>query len=54
MNFAEKLGVLQEFAIASMNEPHRFYLIQSLAEHAEDEEMTADFLEWLRGVIAAS
>ncbi|MCL2445653.1 MAG: hypothetical protein FWD06_02665 [Oscillospiraceae bacterium] len=54
MNFAQKLDMLQEFAIACKNEPHKLHLIQRLAEHAEDSEMTADFLEWLRKMIVAS
>jgi len=52
MNFSEKLDTLLELAIACSNEPHKFYLIQLLAEHAEDSEMTVDFLRWLKVTIA--
>jgi len=34
-------------------EPHKLYLIGLLAEHAEEEEMTAEFLEWVKGILKA-
>ena len=54
MNFAQKLDMLHEFAVACKHEPHKLYLIQRLAEHAEDSEMTAGFLEWMEKKIVAS
>jgi hypothetical protein len=33
---------------------NELYLIGLLAEHAEEAEMTAEFLEWVRNVLSGS
>jgi hypothetical protein len=33
-------------AKGSVNDPHKLYLIEMLTEHAEEEEMTKEFLKW--------
>jgi len=51
MKLSSKLDALQELAREHAGEPHKVYLIGLLAEHAQDEEMTAAFLEWVRSVL---
>jgi hypothetical protein len=48
-----ELDALQELAREHAGEPHKAYLIGLLAEHAEDEEMTVAFLEWIQEKIKA-
>jgi len=48
MTLSSKLNLLQKLAIAYPNEPHKKYIIELLAEHAEEPEMTMEFLAWLR------
>jgi len=47
------LDTLQEIAKEQEEEPHKLYLIGLLAEHAEEGEMTAEFLEWVKGIVKA-
>ena len=54
MNLSRRLDTLQAMAQEQAEEPHRLYLIGLLAEHAEEEEMTMDFLKWVAGVLRAS
>jgi len=54
MNFAQKLDMLQELAVACKHEPHKLYLIQRLAEHVEDSEVTVNFLEWVKKMMVES
>jgi len=53
VKLSEKLDTLQAMAIESPEEPHKLYLIGLLAEHAEEEEMTAEFLKWVANVLRA-
>ena len=46
MKLSHKLDALQALARESAGNPHKLYLIGLLAEHAEEEEMTAELLEW--------
>jgi hypothetical protein len=43
-----KLDFLQELAREHAGQPHKAYLVGLLAEHAEDEECTAELLAWVR------
>ena len=52
MKFSDKLDVLQEMAREHTGEVHKLYMIELLAEHAEEAEMTAEFFGWLRGALA--
>ena len=45
-----KLDVLQELARQYAGDVHKLYVIQMLAEHAEEDEMSEDVLEWITGV----
>ena len=47
MRQSHKLDALQELAKQHAGETHRLYVIQLLAEHAEEEEMSAEFLRWI-------
>ena len=47
MNYSHELDLLQEMAVKYAGEPQKVYLIQLLAEHVEEDEMTAEFLEWV-------
>ena len=47
-----KLDTLQEMAREHAEDPHKMYFIGLLAEHAEEEEMTAEFLEWAIDVLS--
>ena len=44
---SEKLDLLQCLAREHAADPNRMYLIELLAEHAEEEEMTEEFLQWV-------
>jgi len=46
-----KLNILQEAAKLHQNEPNKLYLIALLAEHAEEEEMTAELLAWVNALL---
>ena len=52
MKLSDKLGALQEMAREHAGEAHKLYVIELLAEHAKEPEMTAEFLDWLRCVLA--
>lgn len=52
MTLSRKLDVLQSMAIIHLGEPYKLYLIQLLAEHAEDKDMTADFLTWVKNLLS--
>ena len=51
VKLSHKLDALQEMERASAGEPNKSYLIGLLAEHAEEAEMTAEFLEWTEGIL---
>ena len=51
MGFDQKLDMLQEVAITCTSGSHELFLVQLVAEHAEDSDMTADFLSWLKSVL---
>ncbi|MCL2445183.1 MAG: hypothetical protein FWD06_00215 [Oscillospiraceae bacterium] len=46
MRLSQKLDALQAMAIVHAGKMHKLYLIQLLAEHAQDDEMTMEFLAW--------
>jgi len=48
VELAQKLDAMQELAVEFTGEPHELYLIGLLAEHAEDDEITTEFLKWMR------
>ena len=54
VKLSQKLDALQEMARDYAGESLKQYLIGLLAEHAEEEEMTAEFLEWVRDVLKVS
>ena len=45
MKYEHKLDILQEMVITCASDPAKEYLIGVLVEHAEEAEMTAEFLE---------
>ena len=47
MTLSQKLDLLQQSARVHTGGPHKAYLISLLAEHAEEDEMMAEFLEWV-------
>ena len=47
MKLSSKLDELQKLAREYENDPHKLYLIELLAEHAEEDAMTSEFLERL-------
>ena len=51
MKLSNKLDMLQKMAIEYAGEPHELYFIGLLAEHYEEEEITAEFLEWVMGAL---
>ena len=51
MNLSHKLDTLQQMRLQFEDHPNKAYLIDLLAEHAEEEEMTAAFLEWAAAVL---
>ena len=53
MKLSHKLDRLQAMAQEQAEEPHKLYLIGLLAEHADESEMTAEFLEWAAYVFRA-
>jgi len=44
---SEKLDLLQCLALECAADPNMMYLIELLAEHADEEEMTEGFLQWV-------
>lgn len=54
MKLSHKLDMLQEVARQCAGELHKLYLIELLADHAEDAEMTAEFLECAIGILKAT
>ena len=54
MNYEHKLDALQKMAKAYTDESHKIYVIELLAEHAEEAEMTTAFLEWLQNILHSS
>jgi len=48
-----KLDALQSMAKEHAQEPHKLYLIGLLAEHADESEITTEFLEWAAYVFRA-
>jgi len=53
MKLSEKLDCLQGLAQVRAADRYALYLIGLLAEHAEEEEVTAGLLEWLEGLLGA-
>ena len=51
MKFSDKLDVLQEMARKHTGEAHKLYVIELLAEHVEEAEMTSGFLDWLKSAL---
>ena len=51
VKLSQKLDALQEMARAYSGESFKQYFIGLLAEHAEEAEMTAEFLEWTEGIL---
>jgi len=51
MNSSNKLDFLQELAWMHIGDSRKLYLAGLLAEHAEEDEMTADFLDWVRTLL---
>jgi len=47
IKFSSKLDFLQAMSQTHLNEPHKVFMIELLAEHADDPDMTAEFLQWL-------
>ena len=47
MKHQHKLDLLQEMAQEHADDPRKLYLIELLAEHAEEEEMLEEFLRWI-------
>jgi len=54
VKLSQKLDTLQEMAREHAEEPNKLHIIGLLAEHAEEAEMTADFLEWAKGAFTVS
>jgi len=48
VKLSEKLDLLQILAVKYADDPHKRYLIGLLAEHAEEDEMSAEFLVWIK------
>ena len=46
----KQVDTLRELTIAHEDKPHKRYVIEMLAEHADEAEMTEEFLAWLKGV----
>lgn len=51
MKLSSKLDVLQKMAIRYTNDPDRLCLISLLTEHAEEDEVSAEFLEWVDSLL---
>ena len=47
VKLGNKLDRLQEMMKECGGDPRMAYMIGLLAEHAEEDEMTAEFLEWV-------
>ena len=54
MKLSQKLDALQEMAKVCAEEPNKQYVIELLAEHAEESEMTTELLAWAEDVLRAS
>ena len=52
MKLSDKLDALQEMARAHAGEGHKLTVIELLAEHAEEAEMTAEFLQWIQKALS--
>jgi len=46
VKYEHQLDALQELARRRAEDPHALYLVGLLAEHAEEEECTAELLAW--------
>jgi hypothetical protein len=51
MDLSHKLDVLQDMAIRYADKPFEMHLICLLAEHADEDEMTVEFVQWIRALI---
>ena len=48
---SDKLDLLQRLAVQHATNQYRLYLIELLVEHAEEDDATAEFMEWLETVL---
>jgi len=51
MKLSDKLNALQIMATEHEEEPYKLFFIRSLAEYIEEDEITADFLAWVRSFL---
>ena len=51
MKLSSKLDALQKLAVRYVNDPRKAYLIGLLAEHAEESELSAEFIEWFENIL---
>ena len=54
MTLSQRLDVLQQLAQVHVNESLEMYLIDLLAEHAEEDEMTIEFLDWIERLLSVA
>lgn len=54
MKLSHKLDFLQKMATEYAEEPYKRYLIDLLAEHAEEDEMSVKLLEWVSIIMKSS
>ena len=52
MKLSSKLDALQKLAREHENHPHKLYLMELLAEHAEEDEMSAGFIAWIEMLLS--
>ena len=53
MKISDKLDWLKKLAVRYESDPHKLCLIELLAEHAEEEELSAEFLAWMNCLFSA-
>ena len=51
MDLSHKLDALQDMAARYADKPFEVYLICLLAEHAEEDDMMVEFVQWMRALI---
>lgn len=51
MKLSEKCDALQELARQCAGDAHKLFLLEALAEHAGEPEFTAEFVEWVKGLL---
>ena len=52
MNLSHKLDLMQKMARECAQEPHKAYLVGLLADHAQEEAFTEEFLQWIQRVFS--